>query len=392
MPKPAGTSGYNGNSGTLYTDALAAATTAGYTPGNYSFVMVCMDNNTPGFSFAGLGTVGGNKTWLRAEGSTYAAQVATHELGHNLGLNHAQSYVVGGTNPIASGGTTSEYGDPYNTMGNGDYLSPYNGRYKLYLNWLTSADYLTVTTSGTYRIAAHDKSTATGVRGFKVARTTSQDYCVEYMSERGGSQATYSDNGVQVRWGPTGTGNGKTQILDMTSGSGSGLTDAPLALGKTFADTPNSVYLTTLAKVTGASFDSMDVLVNVSDSPLPSPWTAGDIGTVGVAGLSSFANGTFVVNGAGADIWGTADAFQFVRRSLNGDCDIRARVPVQTTTNGYAKAGVMLRESTDPGAAHALISVTPSNGLTSNIVPRRAVLAPMSRGRRSTPLQTIGCA
>ena len=104
MPKPAGTSGYNGNSGALYSDALAAATTAGFTPGNYSFVMVLMDNNTPGFSFAGLGTVGGNKTWLRAEGSTYAAQVATHELGHNLGLNHAQSLrMVGGSNPIAIG-------------------------------------------------------------------------------------------------------------------------------------------------------------------------------------------------------------------------------------------------------------------------------------------------
>ena len=362
MPKPAGTSGYNGNSGTLYTDALAAATTAGFTPGNFSFVMVLMDNNTPGFGWAGLGTVGGNKTWIRAEGSTYAAQVATHELGHNLGLNHAQSYVVGGTDPIATGGTTSEYGDPYNTMGDGDVNSPYNARYKLYLNWLHSDEYYTATASGTYRIAAHDKSTATGYRGLKVARTTSQDYCVDYMSERGGSQATYSDNGVQIRWGPTGAGNGKTQILDMTSGSGSGLTDAPLALGKTFADVPNGVYLTTVAKITGATFDSMDVLVNVSDSALPSPWTGGDVGAVGTAGLSSFAGGTFVVNGSGADVWGAADEFHFVKRPLTGDCDLRARVPVQSATNGFAKAGVMLRDGADPGAPHVFINVTPTNG------------------------------
>ncbi|MFD0895904.1 autotransporter-associated beta strand repeat-containing protein [Luteolibacter ambystomatis] len=362
MPKVAGTSGYNGASGTLYTDALAAATSAGYTPGNYSFVMVCMDNATPGFTFAGLGTVGGNKTWLRAEGSTYAAQVATHELGHNLGLNHAQSYVVSGSNPIASGGTTSEYGDPYNTMGNGDVYSPYNARYKLYLNWLTSSDYTTVTTSGVYRIAAHDKSTATGVRGLKVARTGSQDYCLDYMTERSGSQATYNDNGIQVRWGPTGTGNGKTQILDMTSGSGNGLTDAPLAIGRTFADVPNKVYITTLAKVTGASFDSMDVLVNTNVALPPPPWTSGDIGTVAAAGRATYDSAKHLIYGSGADIWGSADAFHFVRQGVSGDCDVRARINLQSASNGYAKSGVMLRDGTGAGAAHAAIYATPSNG------------------------------
>ncbi|BCU79179.1 autotransporter-associated beta strand repeat-containing protein [Luteolibacter sp. LG18] len=364
MPKVAGSTGYNGSSSTLYSDALAAATTAGYTPGNYSFVMVCMDNGTPGFTFAGLGTVGGNKTWLRAEGTTYAAQVATHELGHNLGLNHAQSYVVSGSNPIASGGTTSEYGDPYNTMGNGDVYSPYNARYKLYLNWLTGSDITTVTTSGIYRVAAHDKSTATGIRGLKVARTASQDYCLDYMTERSGTQATYNDNGVQVRWGPTGTGNGKTQILDMTSGSANGLTDAPLAVGRTFVDAPNKVYLTTLAKVTGASFDSMDVLVNLNTAPPPPPWTFGDIGTTGATGIATFADSTHLIYGAGADIWSTADAFHFVRQSLSGDCDVRARVTQQANSNGYAKAGVMLRDGTGAGAAHASMYVTPSNGFS----------------------------
>jgi|GEM_PF-3682677 len=362
MPKPAGTSGYNGNSGTLYTDALAAATTAGYTPGNYSFVTVLMDDSTPGFDWAGLGTVGGNKAWIRAEGSTYAAQVATHELGHNLGLNHAQSYTVSGTNPIASGGTTSEYGDPYNTMGDGDVNSPYNARYKLYLNWLHSDEYTTVTTSGVYRIAAHDKSTATGVRGFKVARTSSQDYCVEYMSERSGSQATYNDNGVQIRWGPTGTGNGKTQILDMTSGSGSGLTDAPLAVGRTFADAASGVRITTLAKVTGANFDSMDVFVNTNTDLPPSPWVSGDVGAVGTAGAATYANGVHTIYGSGADIWDVVDEFQFVRQTLSGDCDLRARVSLQANSNAWAKSGVMMRDGTAAGAMQACLLVTPGNG------------------------------
>jgi autotransporter-associated beta strand protein len=358
MPRTA--AWYNGGSGTLYNDALAAATAAGYNLNNYSFRMVAMNGSTPGFGWAGLGTVGGNKSWVRANGATYAASVGIHELGHNLGLNHAQSYTVGGADPIATGGTTSEYGDPYDAIGGGDIPDSYNARYRLYLNWLTGADYTTANASGIYRINSTDKAGVTGIRAMRTKRTSSQDYNIEYRTECSGNQSTPNDNGVQVRWGPNGTGNGKTQILDMTSPGN--LDNAPLGVNKTFADTPNGVYLTTVAKITGTSFDSMDVLVNRADNPLPAPWTGGDIGTVAVPGLASYANGTFFINGAGADVWSTADGFHFVRRSLSGDCDIRARLPVQTNTNGYAKAGLMLRDGTDDDAAHALISITPSNG------------------------------
>ncbi len=358
MPKAAGTTGYNGDSGALYTDALAAATAGGYTPGNYSFVMVCMDNNTPGFGYAGLGTVGGNKTWLRAEGTTYAAQVATHELGHNLGLNHAHSYVVNGSDPIAGGGTTSEYGDPYNTMGSGNVDSPYNARYKLYLNWLTSAEYYTLASGGIYRIAAHDKAGSTGYRGLKILRTGTQDYCVDYMTERTGTQATYSDNGVQIRWG--GSGATGSTLLDITSGSSNGLNDAPLALGQTFSDPTYGIYFTTMAKVAGATFDSMDVLVSVAANTLPPLWTSADIGAVGKAGVASYTGGSYNIHGSGADIWSTADAFRFSSQSVTGDCDLRARVVAQANTNTNAKAGLMLRDGTAANAMHAAIYSTPS--------------------------------
>ncbi|MCW1921347.1 putative Ig domain-containing protein [Luteolibacter arcticus] len=96
--------------------------------------------------------------------------------------------------------------------------------------------------------------------------------------------------------------------------------------------------------------------------PLPPLWTSSDIGTVGTAGDAGAEGGTYVVYGSGADIWGTADEFRFVRQTTNGDCDIRARVKGQANTNGYAKAGVMLRDGTGAGAAHASIFATPSNG------------------------------
>ena len=43
--------------------------------------------------------------------------------------------------------------------------------------------------------------------------------------------------------------------------------------------------------------------VSFTVSTLPSGWTDGDIGSVGVAGSASFANGTFTASGAGGERW-----------------------------------------------------------------------------------------
>ncbi|WP_367870897.1 beta strand repeat-containing protein [Luteolibacter sp. Populi] len=98
--------------------------------------------------------------------------------------------------------------------------------------------------------------------------------------------------------------------------------------------------------------------------PLPPHWASSDIGGVGAAGDAGAEGGTHVVYGSGADIWGTADEFRFVRQAANGDCDFRARVTGQGNTNGYAKAGVMLRDGIAANAAHASIYVTPANGFS----------------------------
>src|SRR5262249_22849065 len=75
------------------------------------------------------------------------------------------------------------------------------------------------------------------------------------------------------------------------------------------------------AQLATATLDSVSVT-----AALPPPWTQQDIGTVGVAGSAAESNGTFTVKGAGADIWGTADAFHYVYQPLSGDTDIQAHV------------------------------------------------------------------
>lgn len=97
---------------------------------------------------------------------------------------------------------------------------------------------------------------------------------------------------------------------------------------------------------------------------LPAPWLTADVGTVGKTGLALYhpTGQSFTVQGAGADIWGTADGFRFVYRSLTGDGQIVARVASQTNTHGWAKAGVMMRDGLAPGARNAMMLLSPSNG------------------------------
>ena len=97
--------------------------------------------------------------------------------------------------------------------------------------------------------------------------------------------------------------------------------------------------------------------------PLPSGWQSRDIGSVGQPGSASANSGVMTVNGAGGDIWGTADAFHYAYTALSGDGTITAEVASLTGSESWAKAGVMIRASTSTGAAHAMMVVSSSKGL-----------------------------
>jgi glucosylceramidase len=102
-------------------------------------------------------------------------------------------------------------------------------------------------------------------------------------------------------------------------------------------------------------------------APLPSPWSAADVGAVGLVGGTSYTNGVFTMNGSGNDIFNNADACQFAEQPVAGVCEVRARVVKVQETDPWAKAGVMLRESTNAGAVNASVVVTPANGVSFQI-------------------------
>ncbi len=97
---------------------------------------------------------------------------------------------------------------------------------------------------------------------------------------------------------------------------------------------------------------------------LPAGWVSEDIGSPAKMGQANFAGGLWTLSGGGADIWNSADQFQMAHTQLNGDGILTAQVRQQTTTNGWAQSGVMLRNDNTAGAAEASCSLTPSNGVT----------------------------
>ncbi|UFS72819.1 Ig-like domain-containing protein [Geomonas sp. RF6] len=139
-------------------------------------------------------------------------------------------------------------------------------------------------------------------------------------------------------------------------------TTAPYQI--TWSSVPAGDYLLTAQVIdtAGGTVSSSAVAVSVIDSHLPPPWDTSDVGSVGIAGNAVYANGVFTVNGAGADIWGSTDAFRFVYQTLTGDGQIVARVAALQNTNGYAKAGVMFRQSLAANSIHAMMVLTPGYG------------------------------
>ena len=99
----------------------------------------------------------------------------------------------------------------------------------------------------------------------------------------------------------------------------------------------------------------------------PPPWQSTDIGTVGTPGEvhleppGDSGSGWFV-SGAGSDIWGTADSFFFVYQPLR-DGAISTAVFAETATQPFAKAGVMIRQTLDPGSPEVIVDVKPDGGI-----------------------------
>ena len=82
-----------------------------------------------------------------------------------------------------------------------------------------------------------------------------------------------------------------------------------------------------------------------------------------VGGFAENPAGTYTVKGAGADIWNLSDEFHFAFKETNDSGTIQAQVLSVSHTDDWTKAGVMIRDTLDANSAHAMVAVTPANGV-----------------------------
>jgi regulation of enolase protein 1 (concanavalin A-like superfamily) len=91
-------------------------------------------------------------------------------------------------------------------------------------------------------------------------------------------------------------------------------------------------------------------------------WNSSDIGSPSVAGAFSASGGTYMVSGAGSDIWRDADQFRYAYQTTQGDVEIVARLSTFQAPDGWSKAGVMIRQSLAAGSQNASMLLTGQNG------------------------------
>jgi hypothetical protein len=100
----------------------------------------------------------------------------------------------------------------------------------------------------------------------------------------------------------------------------------------------------------------------------PRDWTERDVNTLTIwfrgnlAGFVEGPAGTYTMTASGTDIWDAVDEFRYAFKLLSGAGSITAKVLSVQNTNGWAKAGVMIRETLEPGSKHAFMDITPGNG------------------------------
>lgn len=256
------------NEDTWQADADAAAAAAGVDLSGYDNKIYVFPD-TPSCGWAGLGTIGGapGLTWVNGELDT---RVVAHELGHNFGVHHANSYSCVDANnaPVAISAqcTSNEYGDPFDIMGSATrQMSTFH---KGQLNLFAPGNLQTVATSSTVTLTSDEQSSG-ALQSIRIPRDLDANgnpttyYYLDYRRPYGQYDNFGSTdpvvNGVEIRLGPDYSVVSQPNLIDTTPGT-STFDDAALALNQTFTDPITGIGITTTAL--SASTATVSITIN----------------------------------------------------------------------------------------------------------------------------------
>jgi hypothetical protein len=142
----------------IYDDTVAALLAAG-APDPSSFDVVSLFLPPTNVAFEGAAVVGGRQQWIN---NSVSSRLFVHEFGHNFGLYHANFWQTGGGSSTGWGGS-EEYGDPFDTMGKGEFpAGHFSHAAKAALGWIGATSMIDVRASATHRLYRFDDRSATG--------------------------------------------------------------------------------------------------------------------------------------------------------------------------------------------------------------------------------------
>ncbi len=242
----------------------AAALAAGFNATTYDRPICYLSGGTGGsFSgWSGLGYVGSSGAWVR----TQAMNVAAHELGHNYGLWHSNSWSCPNGSVIGPG-SNAEYGNPFSVMGTGSTITSQFPAYDTnLLSWLPWTSVETAHASGTYRIYALDTPSLvpSGAQALTIPKAALPSFWLEFRQSFTANPAMM--NGALLYFSPWANSDGGSQLLDTTPYSTGSETDSALVIGRTFDDAVDGIHITPIGKG-GTTPESLDVVVNLGSFP-----------------------------------------------------------------------------------------------------------------------------
>ena len=272
----------------IQTKADAAATAAGVVLSGFTNVTYIFPHLSA-CSFAGRAQLPGSRSWINTISATNPSiheWVIAHELGHNFGVNHANSYnctASGVRVTIARTGsdcTSTEYGDPLTIMGAWNPIERYPHNiawHRLQMGFIVPSERRDVTVSGLYTLGA-TAFAATAPKSLRINRTGSTAarhwFEIEFRQPDvlfdGFDSTDPIANGASIRLVADDDERRQSFLLDTTPGTSS-FDDAPLRVGRTFTDPLSGIAVTTVGLVTDtAGHNAVKLKVVFPNTPPPS--------------------------------------------------------------------------------------------------------------------------
>jgi M6 family metalloprotease-like protein len=306
--------------------ANQAAQADGFDENAYDLVFYNFPTGTTNCSWSGAAsqtsipnTPLANKPWVFINGNW--TPVYIHELGHILGLNHANSISCrdfsGNAVPLSTQCTSSDYGDPYDTMGGTDGLY-FNARHKDYLGFPSGIK--KVTTTGTYTLKSGNapaislnmpvSTDAYAIRiplGTALSGSHTLAYYLESRAPSGwdSSIPVEAQTGISIRLGinqlpppglTTAQNEGSTSTLIDTHLATATFNDAPLQLGETYYDQDRNLKITYVSQSANGKMVKIEFMRGLINCTLNNPLLTVSPAIMTIIGGNSFSYQYTVVN------------------------------------------------------------------------------------------------